>query len=382
MFTAFIIGLCVAAAVAVSVGVAAAVSEDQEKRSEEKVRDHIKQWCKDNDYELSDDQIEQLVKDYSFQFDIGDWESWNRSFDDIHWDELNNWLDSQLSPVDELGFDSERPTEENLEQIAEEAEQQIIDEEKGLEELYETTYNDNLGLLDANNAQAMSLLDQTNAEITSLYDQALKRQVDAFQNELDYNNQSYRDMINQVLTNDAMAQESIAGSTRFELDRERRNAISRGASAAMRLVGNINTQLGLQNQAAQQSLDTSNQLAQMMLNQRQAGSSLRQNYVNALNNNAYAQAGQANNYMSGRLGQMNNYTNSRVGLASDRANALAGLRNGLTANAWAFGRDNRDAAYNDWHNSHQDWLDSVYEHYAGDDEAAQSYIKNHGSRKK
>lgn len=359
MFTLIAILAGAAAAVAVGVGVAAGVAEYMEVKSEEDFRDYIEQWSKDNNYTLSDDQIEQLVEDYSYQFNFTDWDSWFRDFDDVKWDELNKWLDEQLEATEELGYGSERPTEEDLEEIAQEAEQEILDEEHGLEQMYEDTYLD-----------SVNRLDQANAEITALYDQALQRETSAFQKELDYNNQTYGDMINQILTNDAMSQQAIAGATRYEMDRERRNAISRGASAAMRLVGNINTQLGLQNQAAQQSLDTSNQLAQMMLNQRQAGSSLRQNYINALNTNAYSKAG-----------QINNYTGQRIGLSSDRANALAGLRNGLTERAWGYGRNKRDAAYNDWHNAHQDWLDSVYEHFADDDEATQSYIRNHRSRK-
>ena len=80
-----------------------------------------------------------------------------------------------------------------------------------------------------------------------------------------------------------MQQQAIAGSVRFELDRQQRNAITRGASAAQRLVTNINTQLGLQAQSAQQSLDTSNALAQNLLAHRQAQQGLRQDYFNARN---------------------------------------------------------------------------------------------------
>ena len=83
------------------------------------------------------------------------------------------------------------------------------------------------------------------------------------------------DYVNQLLSNQAQATNAIAGSTRSELQRSQRNAISRGATAAMRLVSNINTELGLQNKAAQQSLDTSNNLAQMLLTQRQSAAQLR-----------------------------------------------------------------------------------------------------------
>ncbi len=133
--------------------------------------------------------------------------------------------------------------------------------------------------------QARGEIDAENRQILDLYDQAAGNVNNLLQQQFDENNQMFADYRNQALTNEAMQQQAIAGSTRYELDRSKRNAIIRGASAAQRLVANINTQLGMQAKSAQQSLDTSNALAQQLLAHRQAQSSLRQDYMNNMNQN-------------------------------------------------------------------------------------------------
>lgn len=59
------------------------------------------------------------------------------------------------------------------------------------------------------------------------------------------------------------------------MSRARRNAIEAGASAGVRIAENVNTLLSAQNQISNQSLETSNQLAQMLVSQRNAESGLR-----------------------------------------------------------------------------------------------------------
>lgn len=117
-------------------------------------------------------------------------------------------------------------------------------------------------------------IDAENQGILDLYDKM-------YSQELDTSNDMYNDAVNQILYNDAMNQSAIRQSARAEMNRQQRNAIIRGASAATRLVANINAQLGTQAQAAQQSLETSNNLAKMLINQRDAAMKTRREYANS-----------------------------------------------------------------------------------------------------
>ena len=157
-------------------------------------------------------------------------------------------------------------------------------------------------------------IDAENRQIMDLYDQTLNRTTDALQQGLQENNAAFSDYRNQLLTNDVMNQQAIAGSTRYELDRQQRNAISRGASAAQRLVANINTQLGTQAQSAQQALNTSNALAQQLLAHRQAQSGIRQDYTSALNQYDMNRA----NQLSGQAERKLSYGQGKVGWAMDK----------------------------------------------------------------
>jgi hypothetical protein len=66
-----------------------------------------------------------------------------------------------------------------------------------------------------------------------------------------------------------------------EMARSRRSAIEAGASAGIRIAGNVNAILSAQNKMSQESLNTSNQLAQMLVNQRNAESGLRNQWRDA-----------------------------------------------------------------------------------------------------
>lgn len=161
---------------------------------------------------------------------------------------------------------------------------------------------------------AAAEIDAENRQILDLYDQTFDRSTEMLDQGLMENTAAFSDYRNQVLTNDMMNQQAIAGSTRYELDRQQRNAITRGASAAQRLVANINTQLGTQAQSAQQSLETSNALAQQLLTHRQAQTGLRQDYTAALNQRDMNRAGQ----LSGLAERKLNYGQGKVGWAMDK----------------------------------------------------------------
>lgn len=158
-------------------------------------------------------------------------------------------------------------------------------------------------------AAANAAVDSENAQINALYDQMLGRSNKVFEDEMAANNAAYNDYVSQIQSNNAMATQAIAGSARFEMDRARRNAIRRGASAAQRLTASVNAQLGLQNRAAQQQLETSNQLASALLQQRQAAAQLRGDYVNNLNADASRRAGLISGTAERKSGLRNSYYN-------------------------------------------------------------------------
>lgn len=162
--------------------------------------------------------------------------------------------------------------------------------------------------------QARGEIDAENRQILDLYDQVASNTNNLLQQQFDENNQMFADYRNQALTNEAMQQQAIAGSTRYELDRSKRNAIVRGASAAQRLVSNINTQLGMQAKSAQQSLDTSNALAQQLLAHRQAQAGLRQDYMNNMNQNLMNRA----NLLKGGAERKLGYAQSQMDHALNR----------------------------------------------------------------
>jgi hypothetical protein len=209
----------------------------------------IRDWLKENYPNLTEDQISALIDEYGdaapqHPFDFGAWgDQSDRSG-------LEGLMDSIQKAYEEYGDAPEALSSEDLSRIQEDAYREIDDE---------------------------------NQRLLSLYDESFNNSQTQLQNELMQNAAMFGDYRNQVLTNEAMRQQAIAGATRFELDRQQRNAITRGASAAQRLVASINAQLGLQAQSAQQSLDTSNALAQNLLAHRQAQQNIRGSYLNLQN---------------------------------------------------------------------------------------------------
>lgn len=191
-------------------------------------------------------------------------------------------------------------------------------------------------------ADAYAEFDKEQRQLLDLYEQSMSNTKSQLENEMLENSAMFGDMRNQMLTNEAMRQQAIAGSTRFELDRQQRNAIVRGASAAQRLVANINTQLGLQAQSAQQSLDTSNALAQNLLAHRQAQQNIRNSYLQA----------------------QNNYTNQ-----------VASTIQGSAANRFAYGQARKQGALNDYQAKYDIW-DRNASDYFGDNDTARTIYSN------
>lgn len=176
---------------------------------------------------------------------------------------------------------------------------------------FENIYNEAQKTIEDENAELIALLNSQNAESLDLLDKNKFRQTQNYQNELDYLNQSYNDYSRQILSNDYIKNQQLMGTVSSALSKSKQNALEAGASAGARLAGNINTIMAIQNKQTQQSLETSNQLAQAMLNQRQAAAGLRANYNDMLSSD----------------------TQNRLGLSSNYGNNLRSIKQGAASNA-------------------------------------------------
>lgn len=156
-----------------------------------------------------------------------------------------------------------------------------------LRDLAEIQEYDALGmpvLEDANTTyqKALATINQENAEIEAMYDQLLSQQRTGYQQQLQDVNRAYGDYRQQVLGNQYAQNAQLLGTAQSTMSRARQRALEAGASAGVRLAGNVNTLLSMQNQQASQSLQTSNNLAQMLLNQQQAAAGIRGDFQGAL----------------------------------------------------------------------------------------------------
>ena len=282
--------------------------QQQTKKHQQAMRD----WIKSNYPELSDSQIEQLIAQYGDTSDAQWWQIFSAGSDTSKWEDLENELKKIQGAYDTIGEMPKDLTADDYAKIQQDAYDEIDAENRQLLDLYNSTFQNNSS---------------------------------ALKEELLENSAMFGDYRNQILTNEAMRQQAIAGSTRFELDRQQRNAITRGASAAQRLVSSINAQLGLQAQSAQQSLDTSNALAQNLLAHRQAQQGVRNSYLNA--QNQYNQ----------------NVASTISGQAERRFN---------------YGEGRKEGAYNDYQRSWDAWNNRVDDYFHGDSFGADLYRNSYG----
>lgn len=119
-------------------------------------------------------------------------------------------------------------------------------------------------------ADAQASVDAENERLLASLNEDLQRSGDAF-------TQARDAMLTSQHQRNAQTMDTMAS----DMSRARRNAIEAGASAGIRIAGNVNALLSAQNKMSQQSLDTSNQLAQMLLNQRNAEAGLRNQWRDA-----------------------------------------------------------------------------------------------------
>lgn len=119
--------------------------------------------------------------------------------------------------------------------------------------------------------------DERNASLAEL-DDLRQMQIGNFNDELQSLASGYNASRSAILSNQYQQNSQLMDTMTSQMDRQNRNALEAGASAGIRLAGNINTLLSTQNQQSQTSLETANQLAQMMVNQRNAEASVRGRY--------------------------------------------------------------------------------------------------------
>jgi hypothetical protein len=140
-----------------------------------------------------------------------------------------------------------------------------------------TALNELYAQLDADLASRQNLLN----EQLGMYDTQLS----------DISNE-YNRMRSDIQSNQYRQNAQLMDTLQSSMDRSRRNALESGASAGIRIADNINTLLSVQNKQSNASMETANQLSQMMINQRNAEHGIYNSMYNA--KNAYANAASQN----------------------------------------------------------------------------------------
>lgn len=122
---------------------------------------------------------------------------------------------------------------------------------------------------------------QIAAENASMYadlDKLMASRTASYEDELANLASNYRTARTGLLSQQQMQNAQLMDSLQSGMERSRRNALEAGASAGIRIADNINTLLSVQNKQSATSMETANQLSQMMINQRNAESEARRSY--------------------------------------------------------------------------------------------------------
>lgn len=123
---------------------------------------------------------------------------------------------------------------------------------------------------------------QQNEEMYADLDELLALSKETYGSQLANISESYDYARDKLLAGQQLKNAQLMDSLQSGMERSRRNALEAGASAGIRIADNINTLLSVQNKQASTSMETANQLAQMMVNQRNAEAGVRSSYLNAL----------------------------------------------------------------------------------------------------
>lgn len=191
-------------------------------------------------------------------------------------------------------------------------------------------------------------LDKIESEAKAAIEAENQELLASLNQELANTSAAYNTQRNAILANQFQQNAQTIDAMSNDMSRARRSAIEAGASAGVRIAGNVNAILSAQNKMSQQSLETSNQLAQMLVNQRNAESGLR-NQWRDVKTSTYDRTSQ-------RANSEYNRANARYDQAMDR---------------WQNSRDANVSATNA--------LASSYENYQDRNKAKSTYSSNTGS---
>ena len=148
-------------------------------------------------------------------------------------------------------------------------------------------YGDFVQNTDDITAEINSILDPAYTDAFTRLDNdltALNSEIDAqriaFEDQLRESSNMYNQHMSNILSNQYMANAQTYDALQSDLRKSRQSALEAGASAGVRIAGNVNALLSAQNKQSQASLDTSNALAEMLLQQRNAAAGIRSDYRN------------------------------------------------------------------------------------------------------
>lgn len=175
-------------------------------------------------------------------------------------------------------------------------------------------------------------LDSFNAKNTAL-DEAQSLTQQSYDEQFRNMNALYNRSASNALSNQYMSNAQTFDIMQSDMRKARQNALEAGASAGLRLAGNVNALLTAQNKQSATAMDTSNALAEMLLQQRNAASGLRSDY------NQYM-----SNYKLGKADAKSAYNSALTSIDTDYRNELsdrAGTR--------------YDREMSDYNSAKQDW---------------------------
>ena len=150
--------------------------------------------------------------------------------------------------------------------------------------------------IQAENDELFRLLDEESSSTKAMYEGQMKGL-----------NDQYGNVSSNILSQNYQQNAALTDSVQSEMSKSRRNALEAGASAGMRLASNINTLMSTQNQQNANAMNTSNNLAQMMLQQRQAAQGLQGDYSNYMSNVGQQRRG----IIGGSAERQENFANQR-----------------------------------------------------------------------
>jgi hypothetical protein len=130
-----------------------------------------------------------------------------------------------------------------------------------------------------------SAYDEINAQNQTEFDaldQLLSEQRDIYNQDMADISSSYDSLRTGLMSQQYQQNLQTMDTLQSDMSRTRQNALEAGASAGIRIAGNVNALLSAQNKQSATSMDTANQLAQMMINQRNEESAARRGYQDYL----------------------------------------------------------------------------------------------------